>query len=213
MGLDPGMEFTLSEAAERNKTPILQVIRGEFAGTRTVLEIGSGTGQHAIHFASHLPEICWQPSDTGDYLPLLRQRIQGARLRNLREVIELDVRAATWPIEAVDGIFSANTLHIMSWSAVGHFFRGVGSVLTHPGVLCVYGPFRYGGQYTSESNGAFDEYLRKRDPQSGIRDFEAVNALAGERGLQLAADHAMPANNRLLAWRTQGPCRAAQSIE
>jgi SAM-dependent methyltransferase len=195
------MQFSVSEAAERNKGPILEIIAREFAHTRCVLEIGSGTGQHAVHFAARLPHLAWQPSDTGEYLPELRERLRLQGGGNLRPVIELDVRTDPWPVEPVDGIFSANTLHIMSWSSVQEFFRGAGNVLRAPGVLCVYGPIRYGGRYTSESNAVFDDYLRKRDPESGIRDFEALDELARKQGLQLAADHAMPANNQLLVWK------------
>jgi len=195
------MEYSVSDAAERNKAPILQVIGAEFAQTRRVLEIGSGTGQHALHFCAHLPHLTWEPSDTGDYLPSLRERLRQEGGPNLRPVIELDVRTQPWPVEGVDGVFSANTLHIMSWSSVQDFFRGVGRVLSVPAVLCIYGPFRYGGRYTSESNATFDEYLRNRDPESGIRDFEALDNLARQQGLQLAADHAMPANNQLLVWK------------
>jgi SAM-dependent methyltransferase len=199
------MQFSVSEAAERNKAPILEIIAKEFAHTRRVLEIGSGTGQHALYFAAHLPHISWQPSDTGEYLPELRERIRREGGTNLREVIELDVRSRPWPIETVggpiDGVFSANTLHIMSWSSVQDFFRGVGRVLGIPGVLCVYGPFRYRGGYTSESNATFDDSLRRRDPESGIRDFEALEELARQQGLALAADHAMPANNQILVWK------------
>jgi len=197
------MQFSVSDAAERNKGPILQVLSEEFARCRTVLEVGSGTGQHAVYFAANLADVSWQPSDTGDYLPNLRARLQHEHQPNLREVIELDVRARPWPVTSVDAVFSANTLHIMSWSSVQEFFRGVGTVLANPGALCVYGPFRYRGRYTSESNAAFDEYLRRRDEDSGIRDFEAVDALAREQGLDLVADHSMPANNQILVWRTR----------
>jgi cyclopropane fatty-acyl-phospholipid synthase-like methyltransferase len=195
------MQFSVSEAAERNKAPILAKLTKEFAQARHILEIGSGTGQHALYFAAHLPHLSWQPTDTGEYLPVLRERVRLEGGVNLRAAIELDVRADPWPVEAADGIFSANTLHIMSWSSVQEFFRGAGSVLGNPGVLCVYGPFRYGGRYTSESNAVFDDYLRNRDPESGIRDFEALEGLARQRGLELAADHAMPANNQLLVWK------------
>jgi cyclopropane fatty-acyl-phospholipid synthase-like methyltransferase len=195
------MQFSVSEAADRNKAPILAKLTKEFAHARHILEIGSGTGQHALYFAAHLPHLSWQPTDTGEYLPVLRERVRLAGGANLRAAIELDVRADPWPVEAVDGIFSANTLHIMSWSSVQEFFRGVASVLGNPGVLCVYGPFRYGGRYTSESNAVFEDYLRNRDPESGIRDFEALQGLARQRGLELAADHAMPANNQLLVWK------------
>jgi cyclopropane fatty-acyl-phospholipid synthase-like methyltransferase len=195
------MQFSVSEAADRNKAPILAKLTKEFAHARHILEIGSGTGQHALYFAAHLPHLSWQPTDTGDYLPVLRERVRLEGGVNLRAAIELDVRADPWPVEAVEGIFSANTLHIMSWSSVQDFFRGVAGVLGNPGVLCVYGPFRYGGRYTSESNAVFDEYLRNRNPESGIRDLEAVDGLARQRGLELAADHAMPANNQLLVWK------------
>ena len=195
------MEYSVSDAADRNKAPILQIIAAEFAHTRRVLEIGSGTGKHALHFAAHLPHVSWQPSDTGEYLPTLRERLRNEGSANLREVIELDVRMNPWPVESTDGIFSANTLHIMSWSSVHDFFRGVGDVLGKPGVLCVYGPFRYGERYTSQSNVEFDEFLRKRDPDSGLRDALALDGLARQQGLQLAADHAMPANNQLLVWK------------
>jgi cyclopropane fatty-acyl-phospholipid synthase-like methyltransferase len=194
------MQFSVSDAAERNKSPILQVIMPAFARCRTVLEIGSGTGQHALYFAAHLTGVSWQPSDTGDYLPALRERLRQEGGANLREALELDVRTHPWPVGQVDGVFSANTLHIMSWSSVQEFFHGVGTVLASAGVLCVYGPFRYHGNYTSGSNATFDGYLRNRDPESGIRDFEAVDALARQQGLRLMADHAMPANNQLLVW-------------
>jgi SAM-dependent methyltransferase len=196
------MQFAVSEAADRNKAPILEVISTAFADCRTVLEIGSGTGQHALHFAAHLPQLYWQPSDTGDYLPSLRERLRQEGFANIREVIEIDVCQHPWPIPGpVDGIFSANTLHIMSWRSVQEFFRGVGDALASPGVLCVYGPFRYRGGFTTASNATFDQFLRRRDPESGLRDFEQVAALAQAQGLELVADHAMPANNQLLVWR------------
>ena len=206
------MQCSVSEAADRNKAPILEILASEFAHTSRVLEIGSGTGQHALYFAARLPHLSWQPSDTGEYLPALREHLRQEGGTNLREVIELDVRAHPWPWAAihspVDGVFSANTLHIMSWSSVQDFFRGAGSVLGTPGVLCIYGPFRYGGRYTSDSNAAFDNYLRTRDPESGIRDFEALDELAHQQGLALAADHAMPANNQLLVWKRDAAARS-----
>ena len=132
-----------------------------------------------------------------------RERCKREGGANLLPVVELDVRNHPWAMEEVDAVYSANTLHIMSWSSVQDFFRGVGRVLLAPGVLCVYGPFRYRGQYTSDSNAVFDEYLHKRDPESGIRDFEALDELAAQQGLRLKADHAMPANNQLLVWTRQ----------
>jgi SAM-dependent methyltransferase len=192
--------YSISEACERNKGPILRILTGAFAHCRSVLEIGSGTGQHAVHFATHLPHLRWQPSDRDDYLPGLRERIAHEGPPNLQPPIELDVRNLPWPVGRVDAIFTANTLHIMDWAAVEDLFRGVGAALDAGGVFCVYGPFRYGGRYTSASNAAFDEYLRMRDSLSGIRNFEDVNNLSSEQGLRLLEDHAMPANNQLLVW-------------
>jgi cyclopropane fatty-acyl-phospholipid synthase-like methyltransferase len=194
------MSFCTSEAAERNKGPILGILTVALAAARNVLEIGSGTGQHAVHFASHLPHLSWQPTDTGEYLQELRARLQQAAVPNLRPVLELDVRQHPWPVGRSDAIFTANTLHIMSWDAVCSFFAGVGQVLSRPGVLCIYGPFRYAGGYTSQSNATFDAWLRQRDAASGIRDFESISQLAGAQGLALRADHALPANNQLLVW-------------
>jgi SAM-dependent methyltransferase len=192
-----------SDACERNKGPILAVLSGALASGRRVLEIGSGTGQHAVYFAHRLPHLEWQPSERPGELASLAERIRLEGPPNLLPAVGLDVRTQPWPVGGVDAVFSANTLHIMPWEAVEYFFRGVGAVLRRPGVLCVYGPFRYGGEYTSPSNADFDRYLHLRDPASGIRDFEAVAALATAQGLSLEADHAMPANNRTLVWRRQ----------
>jgi Protein of unknown function (DUF938) len=201
------VSYSVSEACERNKGPILAILASACANARKVLEIGSGTGQHAVHFAAHLPHLLWQPSDTGAYLAGLRERIAGEGTPNLLPALELDVRDQPWQLECVDAIFTANTLHIMGWAAVRDLFRGVGAVA--PALLCIYGPFRYGGKYTSASNADFDRYLRTRDPESGIRNFEDVNTLSGEHGLHLLADHAMPANNQLIIW--QNPALSSQT--
>src|SRR5579871_2627033 len=195
------MSFCVSEAAERNKEPILRIIAAAFAPCRTVLEVGSGTGQHATYFAAQLPHLSWQPSDTGEYFAPLRRHIAAMALPNLQPAVQLDVRQRPWPVGQFDALFTANTLHIMSWDAVEDFFLGLEPVLRTGGVLCIYGPFRYGGDYTSESNARFDAYLRSRDPHSGIRDFEALARLATLASLTLLADHPMPANNQLLVWR------------
>ena len=194
------MTYSTSEAAERNKAPILAILSHALAHSRRVLEIGSGTGQHAVHFAAHLPHLTWQPTDRGEYLEGLQARIAREGTSNLRPALDLDVRALPWQVEPVDAVFTANTLHIMSWSAVEDLFRGVGAVLLAPAVLCIYGPFRYNGRYTSPSNAEFDRYLQARDPDSGIRDFTDVNTLSSQQGLHLLADHSMPANNQLLIW-------------
>ena len=190
-----------SEACERNKGPILEVLNSELASSHTVLEIGSGTGQHAVHFAAALPHLAWQPTELAGELGPLAERIRLEGTPNLRVPVALDVREHPWAVPSADAVFSANALHIMAWSAVREFFRGVGEVLGPAGVLCVYGPFRYAGRYTSDSNAEFDRWLKARDPVSGIRDFEALDELARGAGLVLAADHAMPANNRTLVWR------------
>jgi cyclopropane fatty-acyl-phospholipid synthase-like methyltransferase len=190
-----------SEACERNRHSILGVLRTAFADRHRVLEIGAGTGQHAVHFARHLPWLAWLPTDRREYLVGLAARVASEGPPNLAPPVELDVLAAPWPRFESDAAFSANTLHIMSWRAVESLFAGVGSMLPAGGVLAVYGPFHYGGRATSDSNAAFDAMLRERDPGSGVRDFEAVDALAQAAGLALQADHAMPANNRLLVWR------------
>ena len=196
--------LAVSEACERNKGPILTVLAGELVASRAVLEIGSGTGQHAVHFATHLPHLTWQPSEVRAQLPPLIERLAREAPPNVRAAVALDVRDDPWPLAGFDAVFSANSLHIMAWSAVREFFRGTAAVLRADGVLCVYGPVRYRGEYTSESNAQFDLWLKARDPQSGIRDFEALDALALAQGLRLRADHAMPANNQTLVWQRRG---------
>ena len=176
------------------------MLRGCFADCRNVLEIGSGTGQHAVHFAAAMPWLGWQCSDRAEYLPGIRLWLDETALANTPEPVELDV-TGEWPRRRFDAVFSANTLHIMGWEQVQRFFEGIDAVLEPGGVLAVYGPFNYGGDYTSDSNREFDVWLKARDPRSGIRDFEAVDALACGIGLALIDDIAMPANNRTLVWR------------
>ncbi len=191
-----------SEACDRNKDPILTVLRTAFAASHSALEIGSGTGQHAVYFAGHLPQVTWQPTEMPPVPDSLTQRVLEAALPNLRRPLALDVRDPAWAgVGMVDAVFSANTLHIMAWESVQCLFRGVGAALAGGGVLCIYGPFRYGGQHTSASNLQFDGWLRGRDPDSAVRDFEAVDALAQAQQLHLTGDHAMPANNRALVWQ------------
>jgi SAM-dependent methyltransferase len=198
-------EKPFSPPCERNREPILAVLRGHFADCRRVLEIGSGTGQHAVHFAAAMPWLAWQCSDVADNLPGIRMWLDEAGLANTPAPVELDVARGPWPAAGFDAVFSANTLHIMGWAQVEALFAGVGSLLQARGaILAVYGPFNYGGDYSSDSNRAFDGWLKARDPRSGIRDFEAVDALARGTGLRLLDDVAMPANNRCLVWRRDG---------
>ena len=195
------MTKPFSQAWENNKAPILQVLKQAFSDVSQVLEVGSGTGQHAVYMAEHLPHLQWQPSDQAIYLPGVNLWCNEYMGSNLLQPVELDVTQAQWPEVQADAIFTANTLHIMSWTMVEAFFKGVGALLPETGKLCIYGPFNYRGAYTSESNQAFDHFLRERDPLSGIRDFEAIEQLAKSAGFLLEKDHAMPANNRLLEWR------------
>jgi SAM-dependent methyltransferase len=187
-----------SAACERNKDPILEVLRIRFADRTQVLEIGSGTGQHAVYFAGALAHLTWHPTEQLAYLADLAERVKLEGPHNLRPPTLLDVRQAVWPLRSVDAMFTANTLHIMSWPEVMALYRGLGGVLAPGGVLCVYGPFRYHGRYTSDSNREFDRMLQERDPNSGLRDIRDVTTLAEEYGLRLDADHDLPANNRLL---------------
>ena len=180
-----------SEACERNREPILAVLRRALGTRRKVLEIGSGTGQHAAFFSQALPHLTWQASDVAAHLPGIRE--WGV------EPIELDVEGP-WPRINADAAFTANTCHIMSWSQVEKMFAGLGAIATLES-FCVYGPFNYGGKFTSESNARFDAMLRARDPLSGVRDFEEIVALAARQGMVLQEDNALPANNRLLVLR------------
>jgi cyclopropane fatty-acyl-phospholipid synthase-like methyltransferase len=191
-----------SPACERNRDSILAVLREHFADSRRVLEIGSGTGQHAVHFAAALPWLQWQCSDRPGHLEDVCAWLGHAGLPNTPAPLELDVAdRGQWPDTRYDAAFSANTLHIMGWPQVCDFFALLGQVLEPNAKLLVYGPFNYKGQFTSPSNAAFDAQLRATHPERGIRDFEQVDALARQIGLSLQADIAMPANNRCLMWR------------
>lgn len=193
------MNRPFSQACDNNKASILTVLQKHFAEVDFVLEVGSGTGQHAVHFARYLPHLTWQPADRPEYIDGINLWRDSEPLDNLLCPLQLDVNQP-WPIESVSAVFSANTLHIMSWPEVEKFFHGIDGVLDNNGVLCIYGPFNYEGQFTSESNNRFDQWLKDRDPLSGIRDFEAINTLAVSFGLTLVADYPMPSNNRCLVW-------------
>ena len=189
-------------SCDRNREPILAVLREHFAGSSRVLEIGSGTGQHAVHFAAAMPWLTWQTSDVAENLPGIRAWLDEANLANTPPPLVLDALQSPWPEIDADAVFTANSLHIMGVDAVEALFRGVGRVLAGApgGTLVAYGPFNYGGAYSSDSNRDFDAWLKARDPRSGIRDFETIDVLASTEGLRLVADVAMPANNRCLVW-------------
>lgn len=192
-----------SDACERNREPILEVLRQHFADRRRVLEIGSGTGQHAVYFAAALPHLVWQTSELEPNLTGVRLWLEESKLPNLPPPVALDVTGA-WPDTRFDAVFTANTLHIMSWPDVRTLFAALPQVLTPEAMLAVYGPFNYNGRFTSSSNASFDEWLKQRSAHSGIRDFAAVDGLARSIGFALAEDRPMPANNRTLVWRRSG---------
>ncbi|MEJ2619683.1 MAG: DUF938 domain-containing protein [Candidatus Thiodiazotropha sp.] len=192
-----------AEACDENKQPILEQLQRLFSETRSVLEIGSGTGQHGVFFAAALPNLIWQTSDREENLEGIRAWLAEAGLENLLSPLTLDVSLA-WPDASYGAVFSANTTHIMPWSAVVCLFQGVGRVLQADGRFVLYGPFNYQGAFTSESNSRFDRWLKSRDPLSGIRDFDDLNALAVEQGLIFEEDIEMPVNNRVLVWRKAG---------
>ena len=194
------MHKPFSPACERNQDVILAVLRRHFVDRTQVLEIGSGTGQHAVHFARALPQLVWQTSDVQAHLAGIRQWLAEARLPNTPPPLAFDINAAP-PDASFDAVFSANTLHIMGWPEVQQLFATLPRLMRAGALLTVYGPFKYGDSFTSPSNAAFDASLRIDHPQRGIRDFEAVEALAQAAGLALVEDREMPAHNRCITWR------------
>ena len=194
-------EKPYSAASERNRAPILEVLQRHLGSRRRLLEIGSGTGQHAVHFAAAMPWLEWQCSDRSEYLPGIEAWRVEANLPNLLPPIDLDVARGAWPAAPFDAAFSANTVHIMHWREVEGMFAGLDRVLGPDATLILYGPFHRGGLPTSDSNAAFDAGLRARDPGMGVRDIEAVQALASGIGLRVVEDVAMPANNACLVWQ------------
>lgn len=189
-----------SPSCERNQAPILAVLQDVLPATGTVLEIGSGSGQHAAYFAARLPQLTWQPTDLPENFPSIRAWAAEAALPNLRDPVALDLRAPDRPLLPAQAVVCINTIHIVAWSGVENLFAYVGRVLPAGGVFYVYGPYRYADRPLEPSNDAFDQWLKARDPASGVRDFEAVDVLARQNGLQLTGDQAMPANNRSIWW-------------
>ncbi|MCP3668642.1 MAG: DUF938 domain-containing protein [Gammaproteobacteria bacterium] len=190
-----------AESCEQNREHILAVIRTLFGGRKTVLEIGSGTGQHAVSIAAQMPQLVWQTSDLPEYHSGISAWLDEAALPNARPPLTLDVTQKHWPEISTDAVFSANTVHIMPWFVVEKMVEGVGRLLPVNGLFVLYGPFNYKGDYTSESNARFNGWLKQRDPNSGIRDFEALDALAMLSGMILLRDYEMPQNNRILCWQ------------
>lgn len=189
-----------AESCEQNKHAILEVLRKEFADAQQVLEIGSGTGQHAVFFARELPHLHWQTSDVTEHHAGIQAWIDELGMENIRAPLALNVASDPWPNTPFDAIFSANTAHIMGWPEVEKMFAGIGEVLTDGGRFCLYGPFNVDGKFTTESNAKFEQWLKSQNLKSGIRDKEELDALAKQAGLKRVADHAMPANNNILVW-------------
>lgn len=187
-------------ACDENRDPILGVLRPRLQMARSVLEIGSGTGQHAVYFAKALPQLTWQTSDVPMHLPGIRLWLTEASLPNLPPPLELDV-AAVWPAGPYDAVFSANTAHIMSEARVLDLLHGVSHLLSENGLLIWYGPFNRDGQFTSESNQRFDAMLRAQDPAMGIRDLTWLETQAHPLGLILDECLSMPVNNFTTIWR------------
>lgn len=194
------MDRPHSSACERNREPILEVLREVFADRRQVLEIGSGSGQHAVHFAAAMPQLIWQCSERAENLPGIRAWLDEAGLPNTPAPLELDV-GGRWPGGPFDAVFSANTLHIMAWSEVRQLFAQLPGVASDDAIVAIYGPFNEQGRHSSDSNAAFDHGLKQRGAHMGIRDAGAVDALATASGFELIADRAMPAHNRCRVWR------------
>lgn len=198
------MHKPFSESCVQNRTAIFSVLEPRVRACRSLLEIGSGTGQHAVYFAAQLPQLIWQTSDMRDNHPGIEAWLDESRLENARPPLALDVLNDPWPEELFDTVFSANTAHIMPERAVAAMFRGVGSVLGAGGLFLLYGPFNYGGRFTAPSNASFDQWLKQRDPAMGVRDVDWLTVLAESAGMMLSEDLEMPANNRTLVWQRSG---------
>ena len=190
-----------SESCERNQRPILKVLQETLTNQQHVLEIASGTGQHAVYFGRALPHLSWQTSELTQNHEGILAWLNEIKLPNVLPPITINVNDAKWPVEIVDTVFNANTVHIITWPEVERLFAGIARVLNPSGILCLYGPFKYKGEFTSESNARFDALLKSRNRNSGIRDFETINRLAKTHDLLLVKDVAMPNYNQTLVWQ------------
>ncbi|MBT6467687.1 MAG: DUF938 domain-containing protein [Kordiimonadaceae bacterium] len=190
-----------SESCERNQRPILKVLQETLTNQQHVLEIASGTGQHAVYFGRALPHLSWQTSELTQNHEGILAWLNEIKLPNVLPPITINVNDAKWPVEIVDTVFNANTVHIITWPEVERLFAGIARVLNPSGILCLYGPFKYKGEFTSESNARFDALLKSRNRNSGIRDFETINRLAETHDLLLVKDVAMPNYNQTLVWQ------------
>lgn len=194
------MKKPFSPSADRNKESILGTLKTELSANQMVLEIGSGTGQHACYFSDALPDVIWQPTELESNIPAIYTWIEEHSLGNLRNPIVLDVDTHPWPIKNAEVCYTCNTLHIMSIQSVRSLFKGSGAVLNNAGKLCVYGPFSIDGQHISPSNALFDQQLRASDPASGVRDLSELNNIAQQYGFAPCRYTALPANNFFVVW-------------
>lgn len=190
-----------AEAALRNAEPILEILRRELAESVDVLEIGSGTGQHAVRFASALQHLHWQTSDLCENHDGIRAWIDESKLSNISYPIELDVSTARVPADSVDAVYSSNTAHIMSFHSVSSMFTLVARALRPGGVFCLYGPFKLDGRFTTDSNAAFDASLRSNNPAMGIRELSDLEKIARKSGLRCTSLYAVPSNNLVVVWK------------
>lgn len=213
MSIKPSHNKPFSQSSEENKQVILQNISPLLEDKQMVLEIASGTGQHAVFFAQQMPHLTWQTSDLLESHSGINQWIAEADLPNVLTPLSLNVSEDSWPNTRYDAVFSANSFHIMGKQNVEDFFKNVSKVLNDNALVLIYGPFNYNGQFTSESNANFDIWLKNRNPQSGIKDFEWCDALANKAGLTLLDDFEMPMNNRILVWKKSKKSPPQREIE
>jgi len=198
------MDKPFAQSCEENKTVILQQLKALLATTKHCLEIGSGTGQHAVYFSEHLPHLSWQPSELKENIQGINLWIKESVAINIQPPIELDVFSSSWlQDKTYDAAFTANTLHIMSIEHVEKLFSGLGQVLNKGALFISYGPFNYNGQFSSESNARFELWLKQQNQLSGIRDIVDLKRFAASHNIELIDDIDMPVNNRLLVWKKQ----------
>lgn len=195
------MNKPYAESCAQNQQVILEVLKNLFTKPGEVLEIGSGTGQHAVYFTEHMPHLVWQTGDLPDQHAGMELWLEEVSHQRIKPPLDLNVDHKSWPVDPVDYVFTANTTHIISASQVERMFKHVADCLVGGGLFAQYGPFNYNGQYTSESNARFDVWLKQRDPESCIKHFETLQTLAIEHGMSLLKDIEMPANNRILVWQ------------
>lgn len=195
------MNKPFAESCAQNQQVILDILKTLLTESGTVLEIGSGTGQHAVFFTEQLPHLNWQPSDLIDQHSGMQLWLDEVEHNRIKAPLEIDVDKGPWSVENIDYVYTANTTHIISSSQTENMLKHVGACLKPGGLFIQYGPFNYNGTYTSESNARFDMWLKERDPNSCIKHFETIQVLAEEHGMRILKDIEMPANNRILVWR------------